>query len=683
MRLIRKRNIDSAPFHPHALAMGSAWRVLVVDDDPGILAMTRLVLDEFRFDGKGVELTTAESAAEARQILASEPRFAVALVDVVMESDDAGLRLVEYIRDDLKDMMIRIIVRTGQPGVAPERFVIDNYDIDDYKDKTELTAQMLYTSVRATLKSYRDMVEIKANRDAMEQILAVAPSIFLHDASADVTFFEAVLFQVMDLYQHLAIARGIEPVAHGFIATSGSEGEISATAGRFLHGDGHNEAQALHKGLQVQLADKRSVVGLERNILFLPLHTQEKLYAYIYLELGCEIFEGIEHPLRVMASLSSAALDNLLLHIDLQDVTTQSYHKSRFFGVISREISKPINGMMGVVQLLKYTSLNELQHEYIKTITETGKSLQTVVGNLLDLSKIGTDSLELESEQFDLLGMANEVSQLYQEQASERDISLLHQFPSLPILNLQGDARRLRQVMLYLLGSAIGQVSHGTIHFHITADDRGDLVSLLIEFSCQRGSGNPSAVVEQSNIPIDERGSLDMDLTIARELVEVMGGELGMNHTSEGQRERIWLSLTLPKATTEASQLTTDTAELQGKDEPESTEGEVINRNLFSNLRETMGLEFAELVAIYRHSVHQLLDDLERSGRLKDEKALSRHAYNLRSCCSNIGAMQMSELGRNLEMDIQHGLPVALNLKIANLRGAFSLVEDELDLLMR
>ena len=79
--------------------------------------------------------------------------IAVALVDVVMESYDAGLKLVEHIRHRVGNSLIRIVIRTGQPGVAPERYVIDNYDIDDYKDKTELTAGGPYTTVRWLLKA--------------------------------------------------------------------------------------------------------------------------------------------------------------------------------------------------------------------------------------------------------------------------------------------------------------------------------------------------------------------------------------------------------------------------------------------------------------------------------------------------------------------------------------------------
>ena len=150
-----------------AVGAVNPWRVLVVDDDPDILALTRISLSDFHFDGRSLEIVQAASAAQARQVLAEGEGFAAALIDVVMETPDAGLQLVEHIRTVLRDGSIRLIIRTGQPGSAPERTVIDQYDIDDYKEKTELTAWKLYTTVRTALKSYRDLKSIEESRDML------------------------------------------------------------------------------------------------------------------------------------------------------------------------------------------------------------------------------------------------------------------------------------------------------------------------------------------------------------------------------------------------------------------------------------------------------------------------------------------------------------------------------------
>ncbi|HLO75889.1 MAG TPA: response regulator, partial [Magnetospirillum sp.] len=136
------------------------WRVLVVDDDEQVHAMSRVLLRDFVFDGRGFEMLSASSAAEAARILADDADIPVVLLDVVMESPDAGLKLVRHIREDLGNRVIRIILRTGQPGEAPERDVMLAHDINDYKSKAELTAQKLFTALVGAVRSWRDIATI-------------------------------------------------------------------------------------------------------------------------------------------------------------------------------------------------------------------------------------------------------------------------------------------------------------------------------------------------------------------------------------------------------------------------------------------------------------------------------------------------------------------------------------------
>jgi signal transduction histidine kinase len=160
-QILRRQSAKKPNFLPTTRS-SSSWKILVVDDEPEVHAVTKLTLGDLKFEEKPVQLLSAMSGKEAQEILKQEPNIAVALIDVVMETEDAGLRLVNYIRTELNDQRIRLIIRTGQPGVAPERYVIDHYDIDDYKDKTELTAERLYTTLRTTLKAYRDLtLELK------------------------------------------------------------------------------------------------------------------------------------------------------------------------------------------------------------------------------------------------------------------------------------------------------------------------------------------------------------------------------------------------------------------------------------------------------------------------------------------------------------------------------------------
>jgi len=134
------------------------WRVLVVDDDEQVHEMTRVLLRDFRFEGRRFDPLSARSAAEAATILEADPDIPVALVDVVMETADAGLRLVRRIREEMNNRRLRIILRTGQPGEAPEREVVLGWDINDYKSKAELTAAKLFTALVGGVRAWRDIV---------------------------------------------------------------------------------------------------------------------------------------------------------------------------------------------------------------------------------------------------------------------------------------------------------------------------------------------------------------------------------------------------------------------------------------------------------------------------------------------------------------------------------------------
>ncbi len=149
---------------PPELPAGPPWRLLIVDDEIEIHSVSKLALSSFRLDNRELEFLHAYSGAQAKQILAAESDIGLVLLDVIMETDDAGLRVVQYIREELGNSFMRIILRTGQPGQAPERRVITEYDINDYKEKTELTSTKLYSVVYTGLSSYRDLRALEQAR---------------------------------------------------------------------------------------------------------------------------------------------------------------------------------------------------------------------------------------------------------------------------------------------------------------------------------------------------------------------------------------------------------------------------------------------------------------------------------------------------------------------------------------
>src|SRR5689334_18022199 len=170
------------------------WKIAVIDDDQAVHEGTRFALSDYVLNGQGLEILSAYSAAEGRELMRSHPDIAVVLLDVIMETDVAGLQLVEFIRKDLKNDTVRIILRTGQPGQAPERRVIVDYDINDYKAKTELTADKLFTALTAALRSYQQLQRMVETRRGLEIIIDAASTLF--DLKSMQRLAEGVLTQI-------------------------------------------------------------------------------------------------------------------------------------------------------------------------------------------------------------------------------------------------------------------------------------------------------------------------------------------------------------------------------------------------------------------------------------------------------------------------------------------------------
>ena len=142
---------------PEPVQETAPWTLLIVDDDPEVHSVTRLMLTHARIEGRGIALLHAHSAAQAKPLLARNPDTALVLLDVVMETEHAGLDLAQYIRDQLGNDAIRIVLRTGQPGQAPAHDVVARYNIDDYVAKSELTFERLQILVTTALRTYAQL----------------------------------------------------------------------------------------------------------------------------------------------------------------------------------------------------------------------------------------------------------------------------------------------------------------------------------------------------------------------------------------------------------------------------------------------------------------------------------------------------------------------------------------------
>jgi len=262
--------INEVPAGPRA-----AWKVLIVDDEPAVHTVTKLALSGFSFIERGIEFLDAYTGQEACGLLREHPDTAVVFLDVVMETNDAGLRAVQRIREELDNKMVRIILRTGQPGHAPEREVVLNYSINEYLAKAELTAQKLYVSLVAALRSYHDLQAIESTRKGLVKILDAAGNMDLRSRSLFVSGLLQQLGSLLDLGDHDLMLISGSPNGPMIMAAAGNyDGFVGEAVRDALGADG----EALAAGL---LATEGSHIEAGRSIYRIELPDAGAVLLYL------------------------------------------------------------------------------------------------------------------------------------------------------------------------------------------------------------------------------------------------------------------------------------------------------------------------------------------------------------------------------------------------------------------
>ncbi|MCP4114299.1 MAG: DUF3369 domain-containing protein [Desulfobacteraceae bacterium] len=295
------------------------WKVLIADDEDEVHTTTRLVLGDFEFEGRGLEFISAYSGAEALAVMREHRDIAVILLDVVMETNSAGLDAVKVIREELQNNLVRIILRTGQPGQAPERKVITDFDINDYKNKTEFTVQRLFTSMYTALRSYRDLTAIDKNRTGLKYIIEASGSLFKQNSIKKLA--KGVLTQIMAL---MGLQDSIFMERGGFTAAQGSDGklEIIATTGKYSD----NGASNAHRPIKPEVKSRIREVAAEENSRFYNndyvgyFPTRKNKQHIIYLEnCGEKQEEQDLDLLKIFTTNVGIAFDNVYLNQEIID----------------------------------------------------------------------------------------------------------------------------------------------------------------------------------------------------------------------------------------------------------------------------------------------------------------------------------------------------------------------------
>ena len=297
------------------------WRIVIIDDDPGMHEVTKLTLADFEFAGRGLSFTSCYSGAKAREVLLDYPDAALILLDVVMETEDAGLKIARYIREDLNNLHSRIVLRTGQPGQAPERNVIVDYDINDYKEKTDLTATKLFTLLCSSLRSYRDIIAIEKNKDGLEQVIRASANVFKLKSTN--RFAEGALEQLTTLL-HMdpsAVSMQEGSMAPSGFAASYTEDKFSilAATGRFADYVGNDARHVLPANIMDRLdaaIEKRSSHYGDRDFVGF-FQDRKGAVNLAYVSGAGSISDMDQRLLELFIQNISIAFENAQLHWDV------------------------------------------------------------------------------------------------------------------------------------------------------------------------------------------------------------------------------------------------------------------------------------------------------------------------------------------------------------------------------
>lgn len=298
------------------------WIVMIVDDDSAVHEVTRLVMTNFEFAGRRLDFLSAYSGAEARRMLASRNDVALILLDVVMETEHAGLETARYIREDLKNTYSRIVLRTGQPGQAPEEHVIKTYDINDYKEKTELTQRKLVTVFYAALRSYRDIMAIEQSRAALRRSIDAITRIF--DAQNLRHFASAVLEQAAFLLgqdgQGLCASCSSQVEAYAASHTQGRMKVLAATAsyaGMLDTDDLSALPTEIQAALQRAMSERQGFFDSHRFVGYYRSNSGSE--SLLYMWFSEPIDEKARELLEIFCANVAITYESLLLREEIQE----------------------------------------------------------------------------------------------------------------------------------------------------------------------------------------------------------------------------------------------------------------------------------------------------------------------------------------------------------------------------
>jgi signal transduction histidine kinase len=543
------------------------WKVAVIDDDQAVHEGTRFALSDYSLHGATLEILSAYSAAEGRTLMQAHPDIAAVLLDVIMETDAAGLDLVEYIRNELRNETVRIILRTGQPGQAPERRVIVQYDINDYKAKTELTADKLFTSLTAALRSYQQLERMVQTRRGLEIIIDAAST--LYDFKSMQRLAEGVLTQLASLLN--VDCAGIL-VLRDDGSSSGSDFSVLAGSGCYSRFIGTTGSRSLDPDLRqmVEAAFQRRKNEFFDHRSVLYLRTGSGREVVVLLQAERQLSETDRALVEIFGSRLSIAFDNVILYQQLHAANTQledrvaqrtralmqanrrlssqwlrlqraNGFKNEILGTVAHDLKNPLGVILGrtemLTELIGAAASKESVTAQVEHIRDATKRLTSMVDHLISDAMADAFDITIRREAVDIAGLVTEVTDANQPLAANKQQTITVSAP--PNFVTMCDADRMREAIDNLISNAIKYssiggkiavvVSHEQSNTVIRIADEGaglspeDLGRLFGRF--QRLSAKPTA----------GESSTGLGLSIVKRIIDMHGGKVTADSDGPGR----------------------------------------------------------------------------------------------------------------------------------------------------